>query len=185
MTIGQTLFIQGAGAGAHDDWDEELVRSLRRELGNGWEVRYPSMPDEGDPSYAGWSTAIRRELGTVGTGAVVVGHSVGGAILIHTLGDQPPERELGVIVLIASPFVGPGGWPSAEFELPHDLGARLPRGVPVHVYHGALDDTVPPRHADLYARIIPHAQLHLLPGRDHQLNNDLSEVAEAIHAARG
>ena len=42
------------------------------------------------------------------------------------------------------------------------------------------DDTVPPAHADLYARAMPQAQVHRLPGRDHQLNNDLGEVASAI-----
>lgn len=48
----QILFIQGGGAGAYDVWDDKLVESLRRELGGGHEVRYPRMPDEGDPSYA-------------------------------------------------------------------------------------------------------------------------------------
>src|SRR5258707_15728966 len=37
----QILFIQGGGAGAHDVWDGKLVESLRRELGGGYEVRYP------------------------------------------------------------------------------------------------------------------------------------------------
>jgi hypothetical protein len=52
----QVLFIQGGGVGAHDGWDDKLVESLRRELGGEYEVRYPRMPDEGDPSYARWST---------------------------------------------------------------------------------------------------------------------------------
>ena len=58
----QILFIQGGGAGAHDEWDDKLVDSLRRGLGAGREVRYPRMPDEDDPSYATWSPAIRREM---------------------------------------------------------------------------------------------------------------------------
>ncbi|MFJ6200041.1 hypothetical protein [Micromonospora sp. NPDC092111] len=29
-------------------------------------------------------------------------------------------------------------------------------------------------------RVIPQAHLHRLPGRDHQLNDDLSEVAKVI-----
>ena len=62
----QILFIQGGGAGAHDEWDDKLVESLRRELGDGYEVRYPRMPDEDDPSYARWSAAIRREHGGLG-----------------------------------------------------------------------------------------------------------------------
>ena len=57
----QVLFVQGGGAGTHDEWDAALVESLRRGLGPGYEVRYPRMPDEDDPSYARGSAAIRRE----------------------------------------------------------------------------------------------------------------------------
>ncbi|KAB1914106.1 alpha/beta fold hydrolase [Micromonospora sp. AMSO31t] len=178
----QVLFVQGGGAGTHDEWDDKLVDSLRRELGDGYEVRYPRMPDEDDPSHARWSAAIRRELAALDDGAVVAGHSVGATILVNALAERPPERELGAILLIAAPFVGAGGWPGEEFELPHDLGARLPRGVPVHVFHGLRDETAPPSHADLYARAVPQARLHRLPGRDHQLDNDLSEVARTIRS---
>jgi pimeloyl-ACP methyl ester carboxylesterase len=178
----QILFIQGAGAGVHDEWDDKLFDSLSRELREGYEVRYPRMPDEDDPSYATWSAAIRREMTKLPDGAVVAGHSVGGTILVNALAERPPEREPAAIVLIAAPFVGAGGWPGDEFELPHDLGARLPQGVPVHVFHGLRDETAPPSHADLYARAIPQAQIHKLPGRDHQLDNDLREVAKAIRA---
>ena len=180
----QILFIQGGGAGVHDEWDDKLVASLRRELGSEYEVRYPRMPDEGDPSYARWSTAIRREMAALDDGAVVAGHSVGAAILVNALAEQPPETGLGAIVLIAAPFVGEGGWPTGEFEPASDLGASLPRGVPVPVFHGLRDETAPPAHADLYALAIPQAQVHQLSGRDHQLNNDLSEVAEAIRMNR-
>ena len=180
----QILFIQGGGAGAHDEWDDKLVESLRQGLGDEYEVRYPRMPDEGDPSYARWSAAIRREMADLDDGAVVAGHSVGATILIKTIAEQPPERALGAIVLIAAPFVGEGGWPSDEFAVARDLGARLPQGVRVQVFHGLQDETAPPSHADLYALVIPQAQVHRLPGRDHQLNNDLSEVAEAISIDR-
>ena len=118
----QILFIQGGGAGTHDEWDNRLVESLQRVLGDGYEIRYPRMPDEDDPSPATWSAAIRRELTALEDGAVVVGHSVGAAILIHALAEQPPGCALAAIVLIAAPFVGAGGWPSDEFEMPKNLG---------------------------------------------------------------
>jgi pimeloyl-ACP methyl ester carboxylesterase len=175
----QILFIQGGGEGAHDEWDDKLVKSLRRELGREYEVRYPCMPDESDPSYARWSAAIRREIADLDEGAVVAGHSVGATILVNALAEQPPIG-LGAIVLIAAPFVGEGGWPSDEFEPANDLGARLPPGVRVHVFHGLQDETAPPSHANLYALAIPQAQVCQLPGRDHQLNNDLREVADAV-----
>ncbi|MBK3624130.1 hypothetical protein JHN59_04610 [Streptomyces sp. MBT49] len=176
----QILFVQGGGEGTHDAWDDKLVGSLRRALGEGYEVRYPRMPDEGDPGYASWGPAILRGTAGLGDGAAVVGHSVGGTMLVRALAERPPRGRLAAIVLISAPFVGEGGWPDEESGLPADLGARLPQGVPVHVFHGLDDDTVPPSHADLYARVIPQARVHRLPGRDHQLGDDLREVAALL-----
>lgn len=180
----QVLFIQGGGSGTHDEWDDKLVHSLRAELGDGFEVRYPRMPDEDDPRGSTWGPAIRQEIASLEDGAVVVGHSVGATVLIHVLDNRPRDRGLAAIVLLAAPFVGAGGWPGDEFELPDDLGSRLPLGVPVHLFYGLADDTVPTAHAALYARAIPQARLHPLPGRDHQLGNDLSDVAKVIRHTR-
>ncbi len=176
----QVLFVQGGGAGVHDEWDNVLAASLRAHLGPGHEVRYPRMPQEGDPSYPRWSAAIWREVAALDHGAVVAGHSIGGAILVQALTERPPVRSLAAIVLIAAPFVGRGGWPGDGFEFSGDLGDRLPPGVPVHVFHGAQDETAPPAHAELYADAIPRAHVHVLAGRDHQLNGDLGVVADAV-----
>jgi pimeloyl-ACP methyl ester carboxylesterase len=174
------LFVQGGGAGTHDEWDNRLVESLARALGEGYEVRYPRMPDEDDPSYAVWLPAIRDRIAELEDGAVVVGHSLGGASLMAALVAEPSSVRLGAIVLVAAPFVGDGGWPGEGFGLRGDLGSRLPTGVPVLVCHGLDDGTAPPSHADLYADAIPQARVLRLPGRDHRLNDDLSEVAAAI-----
>ncbi|HEX5436685.1 MAG TPA: hypothetical protein VFW98_05980, partial [Gemmatimonadaceae bacterium] len=84
--------------------------------------------------------------------------------------------------IITAPFAGEGGWPAGDLNTPRDLGARLPRGVPVHLFHGLDDESVPPSHMELYARALPEARVHRLPGRDHQLNNELSEVAAVIRS---
>jgi predicted alpha/beta hydrolase family esterase len=180
----QVLFVQGAGDGTHDEWDDKLVASLRQELGDAFDVRYPRLPDEDDPKASVWIAVIQREIESLERGAVLVGHSVGGAILIHALDgdttDTSFDRPLGAIILLAAPFVGPGGWPAAEFGLWDETGGRPPADVPVYLFHGTADDTVPPAHAELYAKAIPQAQVRLLPGRDHQLENDLAVVAEVI-----
>ena len=178
------LFIQGGGEGTHDEWDNKLVDTLRMGLGDGFDVRYPRLPAENDPSEASWGPAIRQEIAALDDDAVVIGHSIGGTILLHVLADGSQDLRLAAIALIATPFVGSGGWPGDEFELPSDLGARLPRGVPVDLFFGLEDETVPPVHAELYARAIPQARVHRLPGRDHQLGNDLGEVARGILALR-
>jgi hypothetical protein len=61
-----------------------------------------------------------------------------------------------------------------------DIGSRLPTSVPIHLYYGSEDDTVPPEHIQLYMKAIPQAVIRRLAGRDHQLNDDLAEVAADV-----
>ena len=176
----QILFIQGAGKDVHQKWDAKLVESLRRELGSGYDIRYPRMPNEADPKFATWRKALEKEFSKLQDGAVLIGHSIGGTILVNTLAERRRQAALGAIVLIAAPFVGEGGWESEDIQPRSDLAARLPLGVPVLLYHGEEDDIAPAAHVALYAEAIPRARARRLPGRDHQLNNDLSEVASDI-----
>ncbi len=176
----QVLFVQGAGEGVHEQWDNLLVDSLRGELGPAYEIRYPAMANEADPKYAAWKVALQEEFAALEQGAIVIGHSVGGTILIHALAEQTPKSNLGAICLIAAPFIGAGGWESDDIEPRHDLAVRLPNDVPIFFYHGRNDDTVPVAHVELYARLVPSAHVRRLTGRDHQLNNRLSEIAADI-----
>src|SRR5206468_304905 len=110
------LFVQGGGEDVHDTWDNKLVDSLSSELGPEYDIRYPRMPNESDPKYAAWKLALRDEFAALEHGDVVVGHSVGATILIHALAEEPPRARLAAICLIATPFMGAGGWKSEEFE---------------------------------------------------------------------
>ena len=175
----EVLFIQGAGDAS---WDLKLVKSLRLKLGPEYEVRYPPMPNQHEPSFATWKPAIERELDALRGRAIAIGHSVGGTILINVLTEWPRAATLNAIVLIAAPFVGEGGWTTEEIRSESDLGERLPTTVPIFLYHGEDDDIVPVQHVDLYARAIPIAHVRRLAQRDHQLNNDLYEVANDIRA---
>lgn len=174
----KVLFIQGAGAGTYADWDSKLVAGLTQA---GFEVVYPRMPEEADPQFAEWSSAILREVEAMGVG-MLVGHSVGAAVLIHTLAKHPRLlNNVTAVCLIAAPFLGDGGWPSADVTLVDGWGAPLAT-FPVHLFHGDADEIVPADHMDLYAAAIPNARTHLLIGRDHQLNADVTEVAKVLQS---
>jgi predicted alpha/beta hydrolase family esterase len=177
----QVLFIQGGGKGAHVI-DAKLAESLQHALGTAYQLRYPAMPDEDAPSYANWKSRITDELDSLGDGIVLVGHSMGAALLINALAEEDSKRSIAGIFLIAAPFVGSGGWKSEDFTPPNDLGGQLPRGVPIYLYHGRADETVPIAHVDLYARAIPQATIRRLDGRDHQLGNDAAVVADDIRS---
>lgn len=176
----QVLFVQGGGKGVHDEWDNKLVASLERELGPEYEIHYPPMPEEADPKYGLWKAALKKEFAKLDDGAILVGHSVGATILINVLAEEPPETVPSGIFLIAAPFIGKGGWPSEDIKPKSDLGARLPRKWKIYLYHGSEDDTAPFGHVDLYEKAIPQAVVRRLADRDHQLNENMSEVAADI-----
>jgi len=176
------LFIQGGGEGTHDQWDDKLVASLEHELGPDYEIRYPRMPDEGNPSYASWKAALDREFRELRDGAILIGHSIGASILMNALAESSAQWTPGALFLVAAPFVGEGGWSSEDMRSMSDIGARLPAKLPVYLYHGSTDDTVPAEHVSLFKTALPRVEVRELAGRDHQLNNDLSEVAADIHS---
>jgi hypothetical protein len=49
-------------------------------------------------------------------------------------------------------------------------------------YQGSDDETVPAGHVELFAKLLPRAVVRRLTGRDHQLNNDMSAVADDIRS---
>jgi predicted alpha/beta hydrolase family esterase len=180
----QVLFIQGGGEGAHAT-DADLAARLARLLGDEFEVRYPFMPNEAAPEYLSWKATILEELRALGDAAFVVAHSVGGAVVVRLLAEAEPPQPLAGLFLIAPPYIGVGGWVIDGFETPADLGARIAQAVAIYLYHGTSDEIVPFGHLDLYARRLPKAHPRALRDRDHQLNGDLSEVAEDMRAIAG
>jgi len=178
----QVLFVQGAGEGTHEQWDSKLVRSLERELGPDYSVQYPRMPHEADPRYAVWKGALLSEFEMLESSAVLIGHSIGGTVLMHVLAEQHFRITPAALFLIAAPFIGDGGWHSDDIRPRTDLAERLPTGMPIFLYHGTADDTVPFAHMQLYANALPDATVRVLAQRDHQLNDDLSEVALDIRS---
>jgi predicted alpha/beta hydrolase family esterase len=176
----QILFIQGAGAGTHDAWDDKLVRSLETNLSQQYAVRYPRMPNEAEPDYPAWKAALFKQFDELDDDAILIGHSVGGAFLIHAVAERRPKRKWSAVLLIAPPFLGEGGWPADGTDPVTNLTEELRADVPVFLYHGTADDEVPIKHMELYAAAIPHAKTRVLADRDHQLNNDLGDLAGDI-----
>jgi predicted alpha/beta hydrolase family esterase len=174
------LFVQGGGKNVHDQWDNKLVDNLGHKLGQDYDIRYPRMPNEADPGYRAWKPVLQKEFARLDDAALLVGHSLGGAMLIKALVEDIDQRKFRGVFLIAAPFAGKGGWTSEELKLPVDAGKKLHTSMPIYFYHGSDDDQVPFGHVELYAKVIPQAIVRRLEGRNHQINEDMTEVATDI-----
>jgi len=179
VTKGQVLFIHGGGGEAFEG-DEALVRSLREALRSDFGVEYPEMPDADAPEFGTWSARISRELSALGDGVILVGHSLGGSLLLKHLSEERVEEPIAGLFLIATPYWGAVDWKVAEFELRENFPATLPEDLPIFLYHSRDDEVVPFAHLALYAGRLPQASVREFDGRGHQLGDDLTEVAGDI-----
>ena len=175
----QVLFIQGGGEGAYDE-DEKLAASLQDALGPEYQVSYPRMPDEGSPEDNAWMAQISGELASRDGRVLLVGHSVGGSILLKYLLKEDIAKSIAGIFLISIPYWGPEDEEGEEYALHEGFASRLPIGVPIFLYHSRDDEWVPFAHLAIYAEKIPQAIVREFDGRGHQFNNDLSDVAADI-----
>lgn len=156
------------------------------------------------------AAAVAALLPQDGRPAVLVGHSLGGAIVARVAAEQP-ERVAAVVLLAASldpalerihPLQWLGAWAPVRALLPRairnanaelmalqpelvELGALLPRvRAPVLIVHGSADDLVPVANvAYLQSRLSAARclQTRVLPGRNHFLPwNAEPEVRAAI-----
>ncbi|MBB4635221.1 hypothetical protein FHS01_001231 [Longimicrobium terrae] len=157
------------------------MESLRAALGDAYVVRFPKMPNEAEPDFATWKNVIAGELAEMGDGAILIGHSIGGSVVIRVLVDGGIGQSLAGAFVLSAPFWHDDDfWNWKEAQLPADAAERIPHDLPLFLYHGREDEVVPVSHVEMYARVLPQATVRRLDGRNHMLNDDLSEVAQAI-----
>jgi uncharacterized protein len=173
------LFVHGGGEGAYEE-DKKLAANLRDVLGTAYDVRYSKMPDEDSPEYEAWKNQIAKELGALDGEVLLVGHSLGGSVLLKYLSEESVEKPVAGIFLIAPPYWGAEDWRVSEYELQENFASKLPEELPMFFYHSRDDEWVPFAHLTLYEEKLPRAIIHKFDGRGHQFNNNLSEVARDI-----
>ena len=175
----QILFIHGAGRGAHE-LDSKLAASLQRAFGDDYQVNNPQMPSEGNPQYALWKAEIARQLKAFDDPLILVGHSLGGSVLLKYLSEETVDKPIAGLFIIAAPYWGAQDWDYDEYKLSEDFASHLPKDLPIFLYQGRDDEVVPFTHLAMYAEKLPQATVRELEGRGHQLNDNLPEVAADI-----
>jgi hypothetical protein len=158
-----------------------LAAYLDKELGSGYRVIAPDMPDPDDPRYRPWRDRIERELATIDDGAVLVGHSFGGSVLLKYLAEGSYQKPIGGLFLVAVPYWGPEGWAFEEFALPDDFASKLPAST-IFLYHSRDDPEVPFAHLRLYEEELPNPISRPRSGSEHSFTSGLPELVDDIRS---
>ena len=81
------LFIQGAGNKHKPLGSGKLIACLQEHLGSDYHVLAPDMPDPDQPRYLAWRDQIEQELGQLDADVLLIGHSLGGSMVLKYLAD--------------------------------------------------------------------------------------------------
>jgi predicted alpha/beta hydrolase family esterase len=173
------LFIQGGGEGAHAE-DAKLADALQQALGPGYDLHFPRMPGEADPDATSWKRKIASGLSHLSGKVVLVGHSLGGAMLLKYLAEEKVDAPIASLFLLAAPAWDGDRWAFDDLRLPDDIAAKLARIPRVVFYHCRDDEVVPFAHLALHGARIPQAATCAIEHGGHQFGNDLSQLAADI-----
>lgn len=180
--VRQVLFIHSAGTQAGGQGSSAFVRQLRRSLGPGFRLTCPTMPRPDQPSYARWRRELDDRLPRRGPPWILVGHSLGGSVLLKFLSEAPRPVPVAGLFVVAAPWWGSPGWEYDEYVLRDDLSGALPDGLPIHLYQSRDDDVVAFDHLARHAQALPQAAVHALDGGGHLFAQGLPELVRDIRA---
>ena len=147
--------IHGGGDEGYEA-DTKLVASLQAALGETYEVRYPQLlSDETFPDF-GWQ-ADRQRNSRYQRRSYFGRTLLRRFTLLKYLSENEVKKKITGIFLISTPFwSGDEDWKQG-LKLQKDFPDKLPKNVPIFLYHCRDDEEVPFEHLLLYPQKLPQA----------------------------
>jgi predicted alpha/beta hydrolase family esterase len=102
----QLFFLHSGGPQGKHEGSGELVAWLEAQLGPEYELRHPIMPHPEAPDYEAWKPHLREALSRLHDGAQLIGHSLGGSLLLKYLAEEKISFSIGTLFLVSAPFWG-------------------------------------------------------------------------------
>jgi predicted alpha/beta hydrolase family esterase len=173
----EILFIHSAGPQGYQEGSDFLVSYLRNSLGSGYEVSSPMMPNPENPHFNSWKVKLEKVLASIeNDNVVLIGHSLGGSILLKVLSESTVKKNIPGLFLIAAPYWGSPNWEVNEFQLGRNFPVKLPHISKVFLYHSHDDEVVPLVHMNYYAEKLHHAKIRAVSQTGHLFSKGLPEL---------
>lgn len=176
MAKQSVYFVHGAGDPRQPLGSGHLSDHLQRELGDAYDVMAPTMPQPDDPHYQPWRDQIAADLAGIEGEPILVGHSLGGSLLLKYLAEGAHQRPIRALFLVSVPYWG-ADFP--EYALPDDFAERLPP-TPIVMYHSRDDPEIPFTHLRRYQEHLPAATSRAIEGSEHSFTQGLPQLVEDI-----
>jgi predicted alpha/beta hydrolase family esterase len=161
------------------DWKNELAS----QLGDGFTVYTPSMPNKTNAEYAEWKILFEKIVPLLDDGFLAVGHSLGGLFLVKYLSENEPATKIGRLFLLGTPFddASMPDEPLFSFRL-GDLAPLEPLSDRLYFYHSRDDFVVPYENFQKYQAALPGAHFRSFEHSNHFLVEEIPELLADLKA---
>ena len=166
------LFIHSAGPQGRHQGSNDFIALLKKSLGPGYELKHPKMPHPERPDYEPWKAKVAKEIAKLDDGAILIGHSLGGSVLLKYLSEADHGKTFSGLFLVAAPYWGLKGWEYDAFFLKRGFPRKLTGVGPVFLYHTLDDEIVSQDHIVRYAKSMPKAKVRKVKGYGHAFNKE-------------
>lgn len=162
-------------------WRDDVETKLQRTH----EVFQPRMPNKDNSKYLEWKIWFEKILPFLRSGAIFVGHSLGGVFLAKYFAENRDVKKLKGLFLVAAPYGdGKPKYALADFALPSDLSKLKPLGSKAYLYFSKDDRVVPFGDLKKYRKIFPEAKVKVFTNRGHFKFDSFPEILEDIKSLR-
>jgi predicted alpha/beta hydrolase family esterase len=161
--------------------------TFREDLGEGYEVFMPSMPNSQNAKYEEWKIWFERYFTYLHDGVILVGWSQGGYFLVKYLSENEVPFAIKALFLVATPFESAdfGGEDGGDFAFAASaVGVLAKKAGKIMLFHSKDDFIVPYEHALKYKEVLPEAELVTFEDKNHFLIEEFPELLEKIRGAR-
>jgi uncharacterized protein len=180
----QILFVHSAGPQGPQQGSSDLIEYLQGQLGDTYHLISPKMPNPENPEYARWKAALTNIFANLDNEVILIGHSLGGAVLLKYLSEMDVKPVVASLFLIASPYWGKEeDWQAEEYTLAENFTSNLPNISSIYLYHGTDDQVVPVTHIHHYTNKIPEAITRVLEREDHYFSNGIPDLITDIRVS--
>ncbi len=158
--------------------------SLRKDLGDEYDVYTPAMPNAENAQYDEWSIWFERHFEYLRDEVILVGWSLGGIFLTKYLVENKTPFSIAQLILLGSPcgsFADDSGEDCGTFLCDSESLVGLREVVSdIQIWHSEDDFVVPYAHAREFKKYLPGAKLVTFKDRNHFLQETFPELVGEI-----
>jgi len=154
---------------------------LGPELGKGFEVLQPRMPNPMNAKYSEWKLWFEKIIPLLDHEVILVGNSLGGLFLAKYLSTTIFPKKIRALFLLAAPYSKADKTEDpSDFAKLSSLARIASQAHNTFIFHSKDDPLVPVSEAKRYKRELPTAQLRLFTNKAHFSQEHFPELVRAI-----